>query len=343
MHDSNLVKTIHACKIKTESHNIRLVSHEEFQPHTHTCAFEVDSELKEASKPFAVNVARLDKKQDPITSVIQGEEVGTEVLPRCGGCRCSKCPVVGHTYSFREEQELRMIRENLEYDEEKRCWITSYPGTSDPALFPDNYDQALATLKKTERTLDKDVQWADTYQKQMEDMVQRGVSRKLSDEEKRDWRGPQFYISHLAVSNPRSQSTPVRIVFNSSQVYKGASFNSYLAKGPDCYMNNLLGILLRWREEQVALVGDIRKMFNSGLLKPLEQHCHIFLWRDLNTERDPDVYVMNRVNMGDSPAPAISAETLHKTADRFQEDSAAAANLLKKTSYVDDSYRLLPK
>ena len=25
-------------------------------------------------------------------------------------------------------------------------------------------------------------------------------------------------------------------------------------------MNNLLGIFLRWREEQVALVGDIRKM-----------------------------------------------------------------------------------
>ena len=57
-------------------------------------------------------------------------------------------------------------------------------------------------------------------------------------------------------------------------------------------MNNLIGILLRWREEQVALVGDIRKMFHSIYLKALEQHCHRFLWRDLETDQEPDVYVM---------------------------------------------------
>lgn len=114
------------------------------------------------------------------------------------------------------------------------------------------------------------------------------------------------------------------------------SLNSCLAKGPDCYMNNLIGVLLRWREEQVALVGDIRKMFHSIRLKPLEQHCHRFLWRDLKTDQDPDVYIMTRVNMGDTPAPAISTEAVYKTADLFESDSSKAANLLKRSSYVDD-------
>ena len=79
-------------------------------------------------------------------------------------------------------------------------------------------------------------------------MVEGGVARKLSPQELKNWTGPAFYISDLAVVNPRSNSTPVLIVFNSSQTH-GVSLNSCLAKGPDSYMNNLVGILLCWREE----------------------------------------------------------------------------------------------
>ena len=95
--------------------------------------------------------------------------------------------------------------------------------------------------------MSKDPQWSIKYKEQIDDMLQRGVARKLSSEELKSWEGPRFYISHLAVSNPKSQSTPVRIVFNSSQNCYGVSLNSTLAKGPDGYMNNLLGLLLRWR------------------------------------------------------------------------------------------------
>ena len=170
----------------------------------------------------------------------------------------------------------------------------------------------------------------------MKDMLDRHVARKLSPKELEEWKGPVFYILHLAVVNPRSNSTPVRIVFNSSQSHHGVSLNSCLAKGPDAYINNLVGILLRWREEHVAFVGDLKKMFNSIHLKALEQHCHRFLWRDMNTEREPDIFVMERVNMGNSPVPAISTEAVHKTANLFEEESPKAAELLRRSSYVDD-------
>ena len=274
--------------------------------------------------------------EERMTDFIQGEELATETTPRCGACRCGKCPTVGQTYSFKEEQELKMIRENLEYDEVNARWITSYPWLVDPATLPDNYAVAWGTLRSTEQKLKRDVQWAATYKAQIQDMLDRKVARKLSKEEMRSWNGPKFYISHLAVVNSHSKSTPVRIVFNSSQVYKGISLNSCLAKGPDAYLNNLVGILLRWREEEIALVGDIRKMFNSIYLRPLEQHCHRFLWRELDQTKDPDVFVMERVNMGDTPAPAISSEAVYQTARRFGNDSPAAAELLRKSSYVDD-------
>ena len=229
-----------------------------------------------------------------------------------------------------------MIEENLKYDDKNQCWITSYPCLIDPHTLPNNYQTVYTTLQRTEKTLSKDEKWADTYRGQMQDMVERGVARKLSPQELTNWTGPAFYISHLAVVNPQSNSTPVRIVFNSSQTHEGVSLNSCLAKGPDSYMNNLIGILLRWREEKVATIGDIRKMFNAVHLKALEQHYHRFLWRNLEQHRPPDVYVSQRVNMGGKPAPAISTEAVYKTAELFREESPQAADLLKNSSYVDD-------
>lgn len=266
----------------------------------------------------------------------EGEELGTECQPKCGGCKCGRCPLLGHTLSFKEEQELEMIRANLLYDHDSLSWTTSYPWLVDPLQLPNNYGAALATLQSTERGLLRDPAWAQSYTDQMTDMLDRGVARKLSKQDINGWEGPLFYISHLAVKNPKSNSTPVRIVFNSSQSYKGTSLNNCLAKGPDSFRNSIIGLLLRWREEPIAIVGDIQKMFHSVYLHPLEQHCHRFLWRDLDQHRDPDVYVMERVNMGDRPAPAIATEALFMTADLHGESLPEAARFIKHSSYVDD-------
>ena len=325
--DVNFVKTLHETNFKSDTHHsVSRVSHNEFtQPCVHN------------SKSTESVVTLLSKVDDAsISRFIQSEELATETHPRCGGCKCSKCPSVGHTYSFREEQELNMIRDGLKYDAEQQCWYSSYPWLCDPAELQDNYGSALATLKSTERTLLKDPNWAKKYACQIEDMVSRGVARKLTPDERKTWNGPTYYISHLAVLNPKSNSTPVRIVFNSSQLCNGKSLNSVLAKGPDSYLNNLLGLLLRWREDLVAVIGDIRKMFNSVHLNSVEQHTHRFLWRDLDCDRKPDIYIMVRVNMGDRPAPAICTEAMYATADLFKDDCPRAAEFIKGSSYVDD-------
>lgn len=272
---------------------------------------------------------------------IQGEDLGIEVQPSCGSCQCGKCPILGHNYSFREEQELQLIRGNLKYDEENKRWTTSYPWIVNPSTLPDNYGAAFATLRNTERTLRKDPEWSVIYGTQIQDMVERGVARKLSKDEMREWTGPKYYISHLAVNNPKSTSTPVRIVFNSSQSFRGTSLNACLAKGPDSYLNNLLGILLRWREESIALVADIKKMYNSIFISEIEQHTHRFLWRNME-EREPDVYIIQRVNMGDKPAAAISSEAIYKTADLFKQDYPRVSELLKNSTYVDDIVESFP-
>lgn len=53
----------------------------------------------------------------------------------------------------------------------------------------------------------------------------------------------------------------VRRVCDAAAKYQGSSLNSHLVSGPDL-LNNLVGIFMRFREEKVALSGDIEAMFN---------------------------------------------------------------------------------
>ena len=51
-----------------------------------------------------------------VIKFIEGEELGTLVQPKCGECKCSKCPIMGCSFLFNEEQELSIMRSNLKYD-----------------------------------------------------------------------------------------------------------------------------------------------------------------------------------------------------------------------------------
>ena len=118
------------------------------------------------------------------------ENLGIECTPRCGGCKCGKCRPGGKNYTLKEERELKLIESNLEYDKQNKVWITSYPWFKDPINLPDNRKAALGKLMATERRLLKNTQHAEKYQRQIEDMVERGVARKLTTREIQDYKGP---------------------------------------------------------------------------------------------------------------------------------------------------------
>ena len=271
-----------------------------------------------------------------VNDFILADQLGTTISIKCGSCRCNKCPIPGHTYSFNEEQELSMIKENLKYIREVKRWRTKYPWKTDPIHLPDNYPAALATLISTEKKLKKDPEWAKTFAEQIAEHEERGVARKLTPEELAAWKGPKYYLSAMAVEQPKSLTTPVRLVMNSSQNYRGVSLNSFLAKGPDAYNNSMLTLLLIFRELPVVLIGDIRKMFNSVELEELEMHVHRFLWRDLE-DRPPDVWAITRVNLGDKPSGTIAIVARDLTAEMFKHINPEAAEMIKRQTFTDDT------
>ena len=124
------------------------------------------------------------------------------------------------------------------------------------------------------------------------------LPRKVTEQEKKDWRVPVDYIAHQAVVRPKKKSTPIRIVFNGSASFKGHTLNDYWYKGPDL-LNNLFGVVLRFQENAVAICGDITKMYHMVSIPALDQNVHRFLWRNFETGRQRDTYVKTVLTFGD--------------------------------------------
>ena len=135
--------------------------------------------------------------------------------------------------------------------------VSTVPWVRNPNELPNNREVAVKKLESTEKRLQKNEFLHETYREQMDDMIQHGVTRKLTQAAIENCNVPVYYLSHHEVLKPESTTTPCRIVFNSSAKFQGHSLNNHLAKGPDL-MNNLLGILVRFREGPVAFVGDLR-------------------------------------------------------------------------------------
>ena len=168
-------------------------------------------------------------------------------------------------------------------------------------------------------------------------MVERGVARKLSQAQAAldIYEGPKFYLSHHEVLKPDSESTPCRIVFNLSVNFKGHVLSDYRAKGPDM-LNTLLEILIRFRENQIAMTGYIKKMDHAVKISEQDQHTHRFLWRDMDSTRNPDTYVVTPISFGDRSSGNIAIMALQKTAELKKNKYPQAASMILDNFYVDD-------
>ena len=62
--------------------------------------------------------------------------------------------------------------------------------------------------------------------------------------------------SHIIVCNHPTKAGKVRVVFDCSVEYLRYSLNKQLIPGPDL-TNQIVGVLIRFREEQVAFMRDM--------------------------------------------------------------------------------------
>ena len=145
------------------------------------------------------------------------------------------------------------------------------------AMIQNNYFSAQSLFCSLERRLEKDESPKQRYETINMD-VQNGYVQKLEEselDETKDER--QWYVLHHPVINPHKLGK-VRRVCNAAAKYKWESLNDTLLTGADL-VQNLVGIIFRFREHQFALAADIEAMFLQVKVAPQKWRVLRFLWR----------------------------------------------------------------
>ncbi len=215
------------------------------------------------------------------------------------------------------------------------------PWKKDPVKLPNNFSLAKQRLESLERSLSRNPDKATRYSNAIREYETNGWARKLSETERKNIEGPVYYLPHHGVYRPDKKSTPLRIVFDPACLYKGISLNSFLHKGP-CLIGNLLGVLLRFLEEAVAFAGDISKMFLQIRLPASDCQVHRFLWREMETTREPTTYALLRVTFGDKPSPDMASFVMLKMAKEHENSAPEASKIIERDRYVDDLIHSCP-
>ncbi|XP_072179402.1 uncharacterized protein [Diadema setosum] len=150
------------------------------------------------------------------------------------------------------------------------------------------------------------------------------------------------YVPHTGVYHPRKPGK-VRVVFDCSAKCDGVSLNDHLLQGPDL-TNGLLGILCRFREEDIAVMADIRSMFHQFFVAEKDRDLLRFLWwEDGNPSKDVVEYRMKVHLFGATSSPGCANFGLKRAADDGEEEFGKdAADYIRKEFYVDDGQSLSP-
>ena len=323
----------------------------QFKPHQLSCLVKklqgATSAVTLRAAVKSVGLVSSLKSEREFLAYFKEDAIGVDVKPECGSCRCGQCALGAKPMSLKQERKLEQFKQNLKYEPEGVThdpgpyWRTSYQWTRDKESLPDNYKAVYATMKRTEKKLQADSVWSQVYEQQLKDLIDNGFARELLPGELEKWTkagGKSYYIAHQMVQNPENKSTPIRAVFNSSQMYQGYSLNSSWDLGPDM-MTNLQTVLIRFRRDITGAQGDIKKMFYAIRVDEDEAFMQLWIWK-FKGEEKVRVFCMERLVMGNMPSSNISIVAVHETANLFDFKTKYpdAYEALTQDSYVDNVF-----
>ena len=133
------------------------------------------------------------------------------------------------------------------------------------------------------------------------------------------------------------------MVFDSSAKHCGTSLNDQLLQGPDL-TSSPVGVLSRFREEQIALMLDVEAMFHQVRVRPSDCDALRFLWwPDGNLDSQPEEYQIRVHLFGGASSPSCANFILKKTAEDNKGDfDVQTIETVKRNFYVDDYLKSVP-
>jgi hypothetical protein len=114
-----------------------------------------------------------------------------------------------------------------------------------------------------------------------------------------------YFLPHHAVLKPESDTTKLRVVFDASAVSKNSnSLNDVMHTGPNP-LQDLMGLLLRWRFHKIVFTADIEKMFRQINVIEVQRDHQRILWRSSPKETIKE-YRLNTVTYGTAAASFLA-------------------------------------
>ena len=201
---------------------------------------------------------------------------------------------------------------------------------------PNNKEMAFRRLLSLKGRLAKDNELRTKYAQTMQSYLTTNYASEIAENEQVQNESPlSWYLPHHPVIHPLKNK--VRVVFDCSAKYKGVSLNDSLMSGPSL-TNSLVGVLIRFRKEPVALIGDIHAMFHQVLVKPEHRNSLKFLWwpeGDLN--KQPTTHQMNVHLFGATSSPCCASYCLRQVVTDFgNKHLPITSEIIKCNFYVDD-------
>ncbi|PWA27943.1 hypothetical protein CCH79_00020810, partial [Gambusia affinis] len=219
------------------------------------------------------------------------------------------------------------------YQNEDHSWVAPLPFYSPRQLLTSNREHAMKRLDSLRKTLEKKPEMKEHFKEFIQKMLEKDQAELAPplEEGKEHWYLPTFGVYH-----PKKPGQ-IRVVFDSSAAYEGVSLNDVLLKGPDLN-NTLIGVLLRFRRELVAVTADIRQMFYCFLVREDHRDYLRFLWyEDNNLDKNIAEYRMKVHVFGNTPSPAVAIYCMRRAAEKGEnEHGSDARQFVERQFYVDD-------
>ena len=91
-----------------------------------------------------------------------------------------------------------------------------------------------------------------------------------------------------------------------------------------------------------ALICDVQEMYLQIRLRPEDQPHHRFLWRDVQSNREPNVFEFDRVVFGVNSSPFQAQFVPQEHARQRQSVLSLAKETVLERTYMDDSLDSVP-
>ena len=235
--------------------------------------------------------------------------------------------------SLNDQRALETMKETVKIEDGH--YEMALPWKTYPPNLQNNRPVADRRLSLLKKRLQREPLVHEKYKDFMNDLLKKDYARKVCNQDPGPL-GINWYLPHHPVFNPQKPGK-IRVVFDCSAKYNGTSLNDQLLQGPDL-TNTLVGVLSRFRQDQIALMSDIEAMFHQVRVRPSDCDALRFLWwpdGDLSTQ--PEEYQMRVHLFGGASSPSCANFALKRTAEDNKGDfDLQTIETVERNFYVDD-------